>query len=156
QPFYGLQPPGTDGKQIPLTNVGELAAHFVADIRQCQPEGPYLLAGYCAGGITAFEMAQQLRCTGQEVALLALFGTLAPTSFHLSHRVPAKAQQFARRILNLGRTLWSLSFRERTPYLVEKLKQRQLEKENRATVVFHHPYRPLVEHATVKAVQRYK
>jgi phthiocerol/phenolphthiocerol synthesis type-I polyketide synthase E len=41
-------------------------------MRKLQPEGPYLLAGYCLGGTVAFEMAQQLRKQDQEVGLLAL------------------------------------------------------------------------------------
>ena len=40
-----------------------------------QPDGPYLLAGYSAGGVVAFEMAQQLQAQGQQVALLAMLDT---------------------------------------------------------------------------------
>jgi len=156
QSFYGLQPPGTDGKRAPLTNVKELAAYFVADIRKFQPEGPYLLAGYCLGGITAFEIAQQLRRAGQEVALLALFGTQSPTALHRSHRAWRRAQWFRQRVHNWVKTLWRLPLRETTHYLFEKIRQRQKAKEERASVVLHYPYRPQVEQATVKATRRYK
>ena len=37
-----------------------------------QPEGPYLLGGFCGGGLIAFEMAHQLRTQGQAVDLLVL------------------------------------------------------------------------------------
>jgi thioesterase domain-containing protein/acyl carrier protein len=50
----------------------ELAARSVAALRQAQPHGPYYLAGYCAGGNLAFEIAQQLTRQGEEVALLVL------------------------------------------------------------------------------------
>jgi amino acid adenylation domain-containing protein len=67
QPVYGLQ----DGVQNP-SQIHALAAHYIDEIRTVQPEGPYLLAGICSGGVIAFEMAQQLRARDQEVILLAL------------------------------------------------------------------------------------
>ena len=50
----------------------EMAAEYLKSLRTVQPEGPYLLGGFCGGGIIAFEMAQQLRDQGQEVDLLVL------------------------------------------------------------------------------------
>ena len=38
----------------------ELAAYFVSQIRAFQPHGPYVVAGYCAGGAIAFELGRQL------------------------------------------------------------------------------------------------
>lgn len=87
QPFYALEPPGLEGEQTPFQYVEELAAHFVQAVRQQQPEGPYFLAGYCAGGTIAFEMAQQLVAGGHSVELLALLEAPAPTSFYLPHRL---------------------------------------------------------------------
>ena len=65
QPFFGLQPPGFDGCGEPLARVEDLAAHFAAEIRQFQQHGPYVIAGFCAGGSIAFELARQLSGTGQ-------------------------------------------------------------------------------------------
>jgi phthiocerol/phenolphthiocerol synthesis type-I polyketide synthase E len=76
QPFYGLQAPGLDGSRPPLTRIEEMAALYVKEIRTVQPYGPYLLGGYCMGGTIAYEMAQQLRARGEQVALLALFDTV--------------------------------------------------------------------------------
>jgi acyl-CoA synthetase (AMP-forming)/AMP-acid ligase II/thioesterase domain-containing protein/NAD(P)-dependent dehydrogenase (short-subunit alcohol dehydrogenase family) len=78
QPFYALRPVGLDGVREPLNTVEEMAAHYLAEIRAFQPEGPYLLGGACTGGTVAFEMAQQLKAQGQEVALLALIDTAYP------------------------------------------------------------------------------
>ena len=78
QPFYGLQSRGLDGEQEPHTQVEAMAAHYIEALRAVQPEGPYFLGGWSMGGIVAFEMAQQLRAQGQEVALLALLDTWAP------------------------------------------------------------------------------
>jgi len=85
QPFYGLQPPGADGQGQPLETVEEIAAYFAEQIRAFRPEGPYLLAGFCAGGTVAFELAQQLRRTGGTVGLLALIASPHP---HELRRLP--------------------------------------------------------------------
>ncbi len=73
--FYGLQAKGLDGKQPCAASVEEMAADYLRDIRQIQPQGPYLLGGYSFGGMVALEMAQQLRAQGEEVALVALLDT---------------------------------------------------------------------------------
>ncbi|MEP0870628.1 amino acid adenylation domain-containing protein [Trichocoleus desertorum AS-A10] len=78
QPFYGLQPFGLDGQQPPLRSIEQMASHYIQAIRAVQPRGPYHLGGWSFGGLVAFEMAQQLRQAGHEVALLALLDTLAP------------------------------------------------------------------------------
>jgi surfactin synthase thioesterase subunit len=48
-------------------------------VRQAQPEGPYLLAGYCYGGVVAFEAASQLVNEAQDVRLI-LFDVPMPGS----------------------------------------------------------------------------
>lgn len=73
QPFYALQPPGSD--DLPLTNMEALAAHYVDEIRGVQAKGPYRIGGYNVGGLVAYEMAQQLQAGGAEVSALALIDT---------------------------------------------------------------------------------
>lgn len=75
QPFYALQAQGLDGKLPFHKNIEEMAAHYIKEMRELQPEGPYCFGGYCGGGTIAFEMAQQLRSGGHQVALLALFNS---------------------------------------------------------------------------------
>ncbi|MHC5858902.1 non-ribosomal peptide synthetase [Nostoc sp.] len=75
QPFYGLQPQGLDGKQLPYTRIEDMAAHYIQQIQTIQPCEPYLLGGYSSGGIIAYEMARQLVMQGKRVALLVLFDT---------------------------------------------------------------------------------
>jgi amino acid adenylation domain-containing protein len=79
QPLYGLQSRGLYGGEPPLTTVEDMAAHYLSELRQLQPEGPYYFAGYCFGSIVAFEMAQRMRAEGQEVALLATFNGPSPS-----------------------------------------------------------------------------
>ena len=75
QPFYGLQSVGLDGQQTPFTSIAAMAAHYINEIGQLQPEGPYYLGGRSFGGVVAYEMAQQLRARGRHVALVALLDT---------------------------------------------------------------------------------
>ncbi len=75
QPFYGLQSIGLDGRQTPLISIAAMAAHYIKEMRQLQPAGPYYLGGRSFGGAVAFEMARQLQSQGEPVALLAMLDT---------------------------------------------------------------------------------
>ncbi len=55
-----------------------IAEQFVQSIRERCPEGPYMLAGWCAHGLLAYETARQLQAQGQEVAQLLLLETVNP------------------------------------------------------------------------------
>lgn len=75
QPFYACQPPGFDGREVPLTRVEELAARFIDEICRVQPHGPFLLGGYSFGGLVAYEAAVQLRARGVTVTRVILLDT---------------------------------------------------------------------------------
>jgi amino acid adenylation domain-containing protein len=95
QPFYGLQAKGLDGKSEPHTSIKEMAAHYLKEMREIQPAGPYVLGGRSSGGTIAFEMACQLEAAGEKVALLALFDTFPSGYFKLLQSSFGK--RFARR-----------------------------------------------------------
>ena len=78
QPFYALQAEGLKLCAMRYTSIEAIASYYLQEIRQVQAHGPYFLGGYCLGGVIAFETAQQLRATGEEVALLVLFDTHNP------------------------------------------------------------------------------
>jgi|GEM_PF-5240564 len=52
-------------------NFERLAEEFVQVLRGYQPAGPYILMGYCFGGMLAFEIARQLELLDEKVSLLA-------------------------------------------------------------------------------------
>jgi thioesterase domain-containing protein len=81
QPFFGLQPPGLDGARAPFTRVEELAGYFAGQIRAAGEPGACVVAGFCAGGTIAFELARELVRAGTEVRFLALFGCPYPVYF---------------------------------------------------------------------------
>ena len=72
QPLYALQPPGIDGTVPYITNIEDMAAHYIREIRIVQPTGPYYLAGYSFGGLVAFHMGCELVKHSDQIALLAL------------------------------------------------------------------------------------
>ncbi len=78
QPVYGLQAKGLDGQEEPLPSIEAIAAHYVAEVLDQNPDGPYVLAGYSLGGIIAYEMARQFMALGKQMKLLAMFDTYAP------------------------------------------------------------------------------
>ncbi|MFE2998349.1 thioesterase domain-containing protein, partial [Nocardia sp. NPDC059246] len=77
RPIYGIQSPGvTDGGTADRT-VRELAVRYVEEILHVQPEGPYHLLGYSAGGPLAHAMAVELRRRGAEVPSLVMIDSRA-------------------------------------------------------------------------------
>src|SRR5205085_1980189 len=84
QPFYACRMRGLNRDEEPFLTIEEMAAHHLSELIRVQPEGPYYLGGYSLGGMVAFEMAQQLRRCGRDVALLAI---IDQRNFHpLSYR----------------------------------------------------------------------
>ncbi|MDF1727350.1 MAG: thioesterase domain-containing protein, partial [Sulfitobacter sp.] len=78
RPVYGIQARGLIGDLDPHLDACTAAADYLAEVRRRQPEGPYLLSGYSGGGVVAYEMAQQLRNAGEQVAVLALLDSPLP------------------------------------------------------------------------------
>ena len=103
QPVYGIQARGLDGKEEVATSVEAMAADYIRAIRSLQPNGPYRIGGFSAGGVVAFEMARQLQQQGEETAMLALLDTQLGTP----DVIGAAAQEFSaldrwRRVLLLN------------------------------------------------------
>ena len=84
RPVYGFKARGLDGVLSPHASAEEMAADYLEEVLEFQPEGPYLLAGNCVGGILAYEMARQLQGRGHDVALVALLDTVAPAEEYQS------------------------------------------------------------------------
>lgn len=84
RPIYGLSfglasDTGQSWATMPDTVEG-LATHYIGEMRAVQANGPYHLIGHSAGGVVAYEMAQQLAAEGESVAFLGLLDTYAPTA----------------------------------------------------------------------------
>jgi amino acid adenylation domain-containing protein len=86
QPFYLLESYKFDGLAV-LPRFEAIAAAHLKTLRSVQPEGPYLLGGYCGGGLVAYEMARQLHAQGQTVDLLVLMDPDTPARHRWVHSV---------------------------------------------------------------------
>jgi acetoacetyl-CoA synthetase len=71
-PIYGMQAKGVDKVDTPFDRIEDMAQYYLDALREVQPSGPYLLAGFSLGGLVTLEMAQRLSAHGEKVALLAL------------------------------------------------------------------------------------
>jgi len=74
--FYGIQAPpkqmGNDSFGDTIESIADLYADAVANF---QPNGPFVLGGYCVGAVVALAMAKALRARGREVGpLIAIDG----------------------------------------------------------------------------------
>ncbi len=77
-PCYAIQPRGIDGQEPPLTDLSEMAAHYIAEIKTRQPNGPYHLLCYCFGGALLLEMAHQFTRNNDNIGHLIVADAPAP------------------------------------------------------------------------------
>jgi thioesterase domain-containing protein/acyl carrier protein len=125
QPFYGFQAQGLDGNQPPHASIKEMAAHYIREMREVQPEGPYLIGGRSSGGTVAFEMACQLAAEGEQIDLLALLDAYPAGYFKLlpgSGSFAQRAVRYAKKIQTHGQNIGELKGLEKLSYLAGKLR----------------------------------
>jgi non-ribosomal peptide synthetase component F/thioesterase domain-containing protein len=71
QPFYVLPP--QDIRLLPAApSIEEMAAAHLAALRAVRPKGPYVIGGFCIGGLVAYELAQQIEASGESVEMLLI------------------------------------------------------------------------------------
>ena len=154
QPLYGLQPPGLDGHREPLERIEDLAAYFAAQIHAFRPEGPCIIAGYCAGGMIAFELARQL-LRQRAIAFVALFGAPFPSRYRPLGMLQGRLGQELERVRKHAGALAMLPGRGQ--YIARWLRERKARRAAEASAA-RDPVlarRARVEQATVEAGSRY-
>ena len=121
QPLYALAPHGLDDSDGPAT-IEAMATSHLERVRSVQPEGPYLVGGYCNGGVVAFEMARQLQAQGQRVDLLVV---IAASAWNAHFRVLDRLITTVGSLLGFHQSTWFqtvrhqiLRFRRRHHYYV--------------------------------------
>lgn len=72
---YGLQSRGLNTNMPLHGSIEEMASDYIREIMDVQPEGPYVICGYCMGGYVAFEIARQLIAADKQVAELMLINS---------------------------------------------------------------------------------
>jgi len=102
--IYGIQAKGVDGLEPPLHSIEAMAAFYIKELRQLQPEGAPILIGYSFGGLVALEMAQRLTSEGKRVPLLALVDTYPhPRYMPLGQRLSLMAKRINGHVSDLRR-----------------------------------------------------
>ena len=99
QPVFGFRPRWVEGAGQAYGSVQEAAQEFLSELRGIQPHGPYLLGGYCVGGVIALEMARQLIEEGEKVNLLALLDCERPSSYRA---MLADTRLMGQRLIRMG------------------------------------------------------
>jgi thioesterase domain-containing protein len=151
RPFYGLQARGLYGDEPPHETFEEMATAYIEEIRSVQPHGPYSIGGFSGGGLTAFEIAHQLRAAGEEISLLLLLDSRLPQTPRLSKVDRAKIQWQRVRQRGPGYLLdWA---RNRAKWQMEQVQLRLGQREPaRAEDQFHNE---AIEQAFRRALPRY-
>jgi acetoacetyl-CoA synthetase len=101
-PVYAIRPRGMAEHEVPFERLEEMAEYAIGVMREARPQGPYLLAGYSAGGLIALEMARQLTVIGQPVPLVVLLDTYPSRAIW---PLPCHLEVLARQAL---RATWSV------------------------------------------------
>jgi thioesterase domain-containing protein/acyl carrier protein len=78
RPIYGFQANYKLDFEEQDFKIENMARKYIKELRDVQPHGPYNLSGFSLGGIIAYEMAQQLKASGEETAFLGIIDTEAP------------------------------------------------------------------------------
>lgn len=71
-PVYAVQPEGLDGSDFGYASIEEMTAHYLREMREIQPKGPYYILGTCFSNSVSYEMVKQLEAVGETVAMLII------------------------------------------------------------------------------------
>jgi acyl transferase domain-containing protein len=74
-PVYAFRASGIEPGESIHPDVPIMAAHYLAELLERQPQGPFQLGGHSSGGAVAYELARQLVQRGRQVSLVLLLDT---------------------------------------------------------------------------------
>jgi thioesterase domain-containing protein len=77
RPVYGFQSPGLFDKNKILRSVKETASYYLERLLEFYPCGPYVIGGWCFGGLVAYEMAVMMKKHDIRCALVFMIDTPA-------------------------------------------------------------------------------
>lgn len=122
QPLLAVDPTLLEISELsPPFDMESIAATVVNQIRRLQPEGPYHLSGFCAGGLIVYEVANQLVSQGQQVALLALFEPQLPSDY-AAHKNGFRVRSLGQRLMFHFRNVQQFKHREGRTFVLYRAK----------------------------------
>ena len=77
--IYALESPFLGSPDAYDLSIEEMASIFIRTIRKIQPQGPYLIGGWSAGSIYAYEVAHWLTMQNETIACLVILDMRAPS-----------------------------------------------------------------------------
>ena len=74
QSIFAIESRGLSGLPVDY-NVEAMARHYIEQIRERQPHGPYFVVGHSFGGLVTYEIARQLAAQNETMGLVGLLDT---------------------------------------------------------------------------------
>ncbi|KAF2838514.1 ketoacyl-synt-domain-containing protein [Patellaria atrata CBS 101060] len=96
---YGLNCPFMKKPKDFTCGIDGVSALYLAEMRRRQPRGPYIIGGWSAGGVVAYEVAMQLLAMGEKIEKLILIDSPCPVNLE---PLPARLHHFFDQIGLLG------------------------------------------------------
>jgi thioesterase domain-containing protein len=103
RPFYLMETYRWEDLAAPPP-LPQIAAEYIALMKQIQPRGPYLIGGFCNGATIVYEMARQLHADGEDVPVLVAIDAWSPGY----HRGFCRAIQSIAHLIHASRA-WQLT-----------------------------------------------
>ena len=106
-PVYGLHAMNFDLDGKEFLSVGNMASSYVDAIRRVQPNGPYRLFGWSAGGLIAYEVGRQLVEMGESIDFITMIDTYVHCSFGMKSSdvdLKGSALGFINRVMDVDRS----------------------------------------------------
>jgi thioesterase domain-containing protein len=72
QPLYVVNAQGIDGREPPHERIEDMLATYLAEIRRARETGPYVIGGFCGGGLLALSLARSLWLQGEPVGTVIM------------------------------------------------------------------------------------
>ena len=117
QPFFYVSLTDEDLQSLgEAPTLEQIATCLIPKILATQPKGPYILGGYCLGGVLSYEVGYQLRGTGHDVAHVLMLDTPSP-----KYCRPAPVQTLMVHPIYLARKIAQLGIRTSFVKLLERL-----------------------------------
>ncbi len=102
-PVYGIQPEINARGDYAQTTIRDWAAAHIRTLRRVQPQGPYMIAGLCAGGVIAVEIARQLQQAGERTSYVGILDAADARLPEISNRIANERWQRLKRLFAQGR-----------------------------------------------------
>lgn len=100
--FYVIEPYNLYHQNDKVYGIKNIAKRYISFMKEIQPNGPYILGGWCYGGVVAQEMASQLEGLGEKVELLIMLDSHAVSE-------PTLQEEFAKANENINKEYFMTS-----------------------------------------------